>query len=215
MKKAIITAISLGAAIFSLSAQDMEWNVQAGLNLSSYESTETVTVAGKSSSGPTTESDKKAGFNVGILGKKPISNGMYVNSGLLFEQKGGKIKREYSELKETIYYVTIPLHFGYRYEFNENIAAFADFGPYFSVGVAGKTKFEDTKVDVFGDDGYRKRFDMGLGLRLGPEFMNKYTFSLGFDWGLFNSGKKEERKYTKIEQEIKNFTFSLNLGYKF
>ena len=209
MKKFFVAAIALIASAVSVNAADLEWRVQAGLDLSKIK---------QEMPNNNYESDMKPGFNVGVRADYPINNGMYVQAGALVELKGGKfpgssyssygVKTE--DVKANALYLTIPIHFGYRYDFNENIGVFGDLGPYFGIGLAGKYKQGDNKYDYFTSDGDRRRFDLGAGLRVGPEFKKKYSVALGADWGIFNTEKDGNDDF-----KVRNFTFSVSLGYKF
>ena len=93
--------------------------------------------------------DPKAGFNIGVRGEYmlPSCYGVFVNLGVGYTMKGAKLNdvivgdesRDVT-VKYRPYYIEIPLHVGYRYNVLENLGVYADFGPYFAIGVNGKEK---------------------------------------------------------------------------
>ena len=76
-------------------------------------------------------------------------------------------------------------------------------GPYLAVGLFGKAKIdgdlidelevEGNSVNVFGDDAM-KRFDLGIGLKAGLEFNQKYQLSISYDWGMIENIKDSGNK---------------------
>ena len=72
-----------------------------------------------------------------------------------------------------------------KYAVNDDFALFGSAGPYIAVGLFGKAKAKvdgdlvdlvefggnSASEDIFGDDGF-KRFDFGLGLKAGVEFLS-------------------------------------------
>ncbi len=88
-------------------------------------------------------------------------------------------------------------------------------GPYAAYGVGGKSKLSgsigdisaETEGDVFGDDGFLKRFDAGLGLGVGAEF-GPLLLDLGWDMGLVNIADSDNN-------DIKNQNAYLSVGYRF
>ena len=180
--------------------------------------------------------DPKAGFNIGVRGEYmlPSCYGVFVNLGVGYTMKGAKLDdvvglegRDVT-VKYRPYYIEIPLHVGYRYNVLENLGVYADFGPYFAIGTNGKfrTKFDDFSDDVTEsifkkEDGMRsyKRFDCGLGFRVGAEYAKHYNFILGFDWGLTDMYTQDMKHYLHQEgatdAACKNFCASLTFGYRF
>ena len=88
-------------------------------------------------------------------------------------------------------------------------------GPYAAYGVGGKYKLSgsvgsvgaETESDVFGDDGFLKRFDAGLGLGVGAEF-GPLLLDLGWDMGLVNI-------VDSSDGDLKNQNAYLSVGYRF
>lgn len=181
----------------------------------------------------------------------PHAHGAYITSGLDWTMKGGKTSvvapvanTEYDgTLKYSMHYFEIPIHAGFRYNFNENIGVYAEFGPYFSVGVGGKHKAnidgdgeavrekeEANTHKAFKNYGYPQesfqRWDAGLGFRIGAEYNEHYNLIIGCDWGLTDIYRNSYRDayYDAPEElkdkgvslpKVKNFNLSVTLGYRF
>ena len=184
--------------------------------------------------------DPKAGFNLGVRGEYmlPSCYGVFVNLGVNYTMKGAKmdvaasLPDDYScTVKFRPCYIEIPLHVGYRFNVLDNLGVFADFGPYFAIGVNGKEKFE---FDVDAVEDYSKKFfrnskmilgeiqryDFGLGFRVGAEYANHHSLNFSFDWGLTDmyrdSYRREFFKENGFELgKLKNFNAGITYGYRF
>lgn len=154
-------------------------------------------------------SESKIGFNLGLRGEYNFSKNVYVNAGLLWSMKG--VKYGDGNVKDNPSYLEIPIAVGGRYFISDGLSIFAETGPYFAVGVCGKSKAETkvgniestVKVDYFGDDG-AKRFDAGWGLRAGVE-VNKFQVHLGYEHGFVNI----------YDDNCKNWNFNVGVSYMF
>ncbi len=147
--------------------------------------------------------------------------------------------RNYSgKYKITSHYFYIPIHVGFRYNFSDDWGVFAEAGPYFALGVAGKTRFDadeegtnphyvEFKDKTFkkNSDNYRasgglQRFDAGLGFRVGVECQNHYSLNLDCDWGLTDMLRGDYRDayadtFSPNADKLKNFCISITFGYRF
>lgn len=184
--------------------------------------------------------DPKAGFNLGVRGEYmlPSCYGVFVNLGVNYTMKGAKmdvaasLPDDYScTVKYRPCYIEIPLHVGYRFNVLDNLGIFADFGPYFAIGVNGKEKFEfdgdaveDRSTKFFRNSkmilGEIQRYDFGLGFRVGAEYANHHSLNFSFDWGLTDmyrdSYRREFFKENGFELgKLKNFNAGITYGYRF
>lgn len=184
--------------------------------------------------------DPKAGFNLGVRGEYmlPSCYGVFVNLGVNYTMKGAKmdvaasLPDDYScTVKYRPCYIEIPLHVGYRFNVLDNLGVFADFGPYFAIGVNGKEKFEfdgdavedyskkffrNSKMDL----GEIQRYDFGLGFRVGAEYANHHSLNFSFDWGLTDMYRDSYRREFFKENgyelgKLKNFNAGITYGYRF
>ena len=184
--------------------------------------------------------DPKAGFNLGVRGEYmlPSCYGVFVNLGVNYTMKGAKmdvaatLPNDYScTVKYRPCYIEIPLHVGYRFNVLDNLGVFADFGPYFAIGVNGKekTEFEGDAVEDYSKKFFRnskmilgeiQRYDFGLGFRVGAEYANHHSLNFSFDWGLTDmyrdSYRREFFKENGFELgKLKNFNAGITYGYRF
>ena len=184
--------------------------------------------------------DPKAGFNLGVRGEYmlPSCYGVFVNLGVNYTMKGAKmdvaasLPDDYScTVKFRPCYIEIPQHVGYRFNVLDNLGVFADFGPYFAIGVNGKekTEFEGDAVEDYSKKFFRnskmilgeiQRYDFGLGFRVGAEYANHHSLNFSFDWGLTDmyrdSYRREFFKENGFELgKLKNFNAGITYGYRF
>ena len=184
--------------------------------------------------------DPKAGFNLGVRGEYmlPSCYGVFVNLGVNYTMKGAKmdvaasLPDDYScTVKFRPCYIEIPLHVGYRFNVLDNLGVFADFGPYFAIGVNGKekTEFEGDAVEDRSTKFFRnskmilgeiQRYDFGLGFRVGAEYANHHSLNFSFDWGLTDMYRDSYRRefFEKNGFELgklKNFNAGITYGYRF
>lgn len=223
MKKILSLIVFVVTSFISLNAQEkIQWEGVLGMNISKFN------LEGYSS---------RVGFNVGAKAKMALpslSDGVYANAGALLSLKGASL--DWGDLangKSNAYYLEIPIHLGYQYAINENFSIFGEFGPYFAFGLFGKTDASGLDWDGNGEmittsDSHNtfdefKRFDFGLGLRFGAEFKQKYSLSIGYDFGLTNCWNKdyefgEEDDYGEtidLVNKVKNRNLYISLGYIF
>lgn len=234
MKKLFITAlaVSLAANAFAIDNEPepgMSVQVSGGMTISSL---------------PGAPKDAELGAKVGgtlaVKGQYmlPGALGTYINAAAAWTMKGahnGSYKTPVppkGDLVNSTYnwethYIQIPIHVGYRYNLSDKLGVYAEFGPYFSLGLSGKQK---VKVDV---DGYRdlssseslfdevQRTDFGLGFLIGGEFENHYSLNLGFDWGITDLYKDSFREKFAKEMpgftldKLHNFCATISVGYRF
>lgn len=225
MKKVFIIIFGVLMSINSFAQKKISWEGQVGLNVSEYN---------------TTGYNSRVGFHVGVRGQLDIPslfNGAYANAGAFLSLKGASLDMgDVMSGKSSAYYLEIPIHFGYKHTLNDKFSIFGEFGPYFAFGLFGKVNSEVMDIDI--DDYYDvstssvseshntfdefKRFDFGLGLRVGVELYKKYTFSIGYDFGLINIWDKNWLNDEYDDEEnlspvgnVKNRNLTITLGYKF
>lgn len=182
-----------------------------------------------------------AGFKIEYV--LPNAHGTYINAGIDWIMKGGAIEQETTDLgtgekyKEThkfpLHYLELPIHVGYRYNFNEKVGVYGEVGPYFGIGVGGRYKIRfdqdgsewrdlEDSYSIFKKSDSRanfQRWDAGIGFRVGCEYMKHYSLNLGFDWGLTDMYRDSFRDKVhdagmKLDK-AKNFAFTIALGYRF
>ncbi|MCM1219869.1 MAG: PorT family protein [Lachnospiraceae bacterium] len=133
------------------------------------------------------EGDKMTfGYGLGWVAEYNFSPKFYVQSGLGLEN----IAHKEEGISGTInaYYLQLPIHAGYRFELGETNSLFVQAGPTLGVGLFG------SKVDFGGGDEINyfdvaKRFDLGLGGKVGVEF-GKFQVSVGANYGVLQAVKE-------------------------
>ena len=217
MKKIIFTSTILFFVFSSINAQNIRFGVVGGYN------------------NTTTSHEfemEKSGFNLGLkseLGLSALAKGCYMDMGLLLTEKGdnnttevdvGKTVEFSSKDKENRYYLELPVHFGYKFCIGKDFKLFGDAGPYIAYGlfgkekitVSGKTEYWTPKIEpgevdnVFKDN--LKRFDWGLGFKIGTEFKSHFQLQAGYDWGLKDPS-------TSKKTAGKNRNFYISFAYMF
>ena len=211
--KRLFLFIALFATVWEMKAQSIgapfRWETTLGLNVSD--------LGGLGS---------RTGFHIGARFEIPIfamNEKTYINAGTILSLKGcSQDHRILGSIKTNPYYLDIPIHFGYRHSITRKVSVFAEAGPYFSIGLFGKHKIEqisatadggsdpnivkeDYTENVFGSNGL-KRFDFGLGFRIGAELQKRYSVSLGYDWGLIDNADHIDNK---------NRNMMISLSYMF
>jgi len=137
------------------------FGIRAGLNLSSIGVNDVFKYANEFENEPFSS---LAGFNAGISVDFQITKSFYINFGLFYTTKGGKVKNvEYDfedvcgENKTTITagFLEIPIYASYRMNFSEKSQLQVFFGPYFGIGLNGKWR-EEGWVGDYGEKEFYK-----------------------------------------------------------
>ena len=203
MKK-ILLLFALSLMCFSAFSQDaVSLEGVAGLNISQQ-------LVGSTKTG------YRPGFHVGVRANYYITNpntmdGLYANAALLLSLKGGKVVFDSNSSTLTSpCYLEAPVHVGYMYPITGNVDLFGELGPYFAFGLFGTSKTvlvgaASSTTGYFGSS--TRRFDLGVGARIGARFLSQYSFSLGYDYGL-------ARLYNDDTQS-RNYNLYLSFGYDF
>lgn len=180
------------------------------------------------------------GFGVGVKGileMPTISDGIYLSSGAFLERKGTDLDLgDLGRSTTSSYYLDIPIHIGYHYSVNPKFAIFGEAGPYIGVGLFGNTEVKELDEKLYQKGKIKhnertvktfdalNRFDVGLGLQFGVELAQKFTISVGYDFGFIDlyKGSNLEKEGTEENSEgldltpgAKNRSLSIKLGYKF
>lgn len=143
----------------------------------------------------------KVGYTLGLGVDLPVAPSFSVQSGLMFTGKGAKL----GDLKVTPTYLDIPILAAYKMAVADDVNIVINAGPYIGIGLGGKYKIGDTKLDYFGDDRAR-RFDLGLQYGLGAEFGDHILLNLSGQYGFISPFEDSDEK---------NLGFLLTLGYRF
>lgn len=200
MKKRIFTLLSAMVALVigtgTLNAQDkfLTLGVKAGTNLSSF-------------NGDINKTNYVFKYQFGVTADLAFTENFYVITGLDLQTKGTKSKPKNSyNIKYNPMYLQIPIHAAYKFDIAPKNKFVVEAGPYLAYGISGKMKGGGEKVNIFGDDRF-KRFDFGLGAGVGVE-LNKFVIKGGYDFGLVDICDVKGVK-------ARNHNAYLTLGYHF
>lgn len=144
------------------------------------------------------EDGAKAGvsYGGGVIAEYNFDQNLYLASGLNLQNKSWKGDDELMQLvaggkSVNSYYLTLPVHVGYRVYINRDETTSIHFegGPQLGYGLFG------TDVDIaglgmlvseYGD--WCKRFEVGAGIKIGFEF-NKFQVNMSTNYGFTNCMK--------------------------
>lgn len=220
--KIVLSLITSLCFCFTLSAQtkncdketNLRWGVTAGfnglngntLNLSDHRGRYGFDVAARMElSFRTTPSRMYLDAELGLLNLNWHERDLYYTSDF---ETGEMVEYRYTS-KKSAYYLHLPIHIGYRWAFCKACAFYVDAGPYVSLGLFGKMKELDHMTQEkynYNTFNHIRRFDWGLGARLGIEVTDHYRLGIGYDYGL--------QKISKYGND-KNNNFTISVGYMF
>lgn len=192
MKKIFSLAVVAVVAL-SASAQNIQFGVKGGLNISN------LTKASNSKA--------KIGFNAGVTADYQLAENLYVLSGLEYTTKGAKFTTSEAteDASTNLGYLQLPIHAGYKMSIADDTRLVLHAGPYLAYALSAKNKVGSEKTDII--DGIN-RFDAGLGIGAKVE-LGKISVGLGVDYGLTTVNKDTKNGKNR------NMNAGLSVGYKF
>ena len=195
--KRIILIFVLSIFITAVYAQRV--GIKAGLNLGNAQYEYTKTSIGTSN---------LAGFQIGIITETPLSNELFLNSGILYSQKGTKLSVMGIEAEFPIQYLEIPFGLTYKYDL-VNSKIYAQAGPYLGAGLSAKMKAggDEQSLEFGSDTDQMKRFDIGFNFGAGLE-IKKVQLGINYGLGLVNLSNDPD-------EMIKNGVLSFSLALFF
>ena len=129
----------------------------------------------------------KVGMNLGgVIGLRlSQSTPVFLESGLYYSERGAKDGKD----KASLTYLELPVLIKYGIQTGGDFVVLPYIGPYFSYGIAGKTKIKEAGIN---DSSYEffKHGDMGFKLGCGAEY-NKLYVELGYQFGVTNICKDD------------------------
>jgi len=175
MKQKLTLICILSISLVTANAQKI--GIKAGLSLANaqYEYTES-----------SISTSNLIGVQVGLIGEMPISNEIYLNSGILFSQKGTKLSILGVEVDFPINYLEIPLNLAYKYDLG-SAKIFAQAGPSLGYGLSAKMKGggDEETIDFGTETDQMKRLDFGVNFAAGLE-IKVVQFGINYGLGLTN-----------------------------
>ncbi|MBF6598373.1 MAG: PorT family protein [Fermentimonas sp.] len=207
MKKMRFMLVVAMLAMVTVASAQMNLGVKGGVNMSNFYGDEL------------NDNNVKIGFHIGLAADYDFAYNSAIQTGLFFTTKGAKYSSSVGEASADVtvnpMYLQLPVHYAYKIDVSPGTRVVLHAGPYAAYGVGGKSKLSgsvgdvggETESEVFGDDGFLKRFDAGLGLGVGFEF-GPLLLDLGWDMGLVNIADSDN-------SDLKNQNAYLSVGYRF
>lgn len=155
MKKLLFCVLALLASV-TASAQDMMWGLTGGLNVSTFNGS---------------DFSSKAGFNIGLKAEYNIADPFFVEGSVLLSQKGAKYEILNEKMKMDLWYLHVPMNFGYKFDINDLIAVAPKVGIFLGCGLWGS---DDNDNNPFTD------YSKGEFEYLGMKDFNRFDFGFGF-----------------------------------
>lgn len=185
---------------FSLSESTMYYGARIGLTVASITGDDFIV------------DGSKTGLTLGgVLGARlSDSTPIFLESGLYYTERGAS---KNNNIKASLTYLELPILIKYGIQVSDQIAVLPYLGPYFSFGIAGKTKYS---YDIAGttfeysESSYEDNFnhlDMGIKLGCGFEYQMLYL-EAGYQIGLANIAKADNAT-------LHGNAFFVNLGVNF
>ncbi len=167
----------------------------------------------------------KPGFHLGAAVDIGFGDLIGLQTGLMFSQKGSKVEEDDWKTSQSFSYLEIPAHLAIKIKSFQIYA-----GPYLSIGIAGKGKWEDATesgdyklkpsgkvklADFQDDDTPYNRLDLGLnfgvGYKIGPVLINA-----GYSLGLGNlTPNYDEEGYNRDDAKISNRVIVISASFFF
>jgi hypothetical protein len=225
MKKFFLTLTLTTAIALCTRAQVY---VQGGLNLANIT---------KTNDGQTEKNNILPSFNVGILGRLPLTSMFSLESGVLLTGHGSKAETyfnggtDYIKTKFNPLYIQVPLNAVIKIPLEKETSVFFNAGPYAAIGIAGKSSSESkfgplktssSKNIAFSNDdpftsqeedaGYNKlkRFDFGLNLGGGFQFQH-FIIKANYGLGLAKINSTESNNTANDKNKYRTLSFSVGI----
>lgn len=230
MKKQFIvltTALVLGiTAAYAQKEEDklVSIGIRAGVNLQK--------IYGDDFMGNKLSNDFTTGFHAGINAELFISEGFYLQPGLLYSTKGAERKNNNIEYTQHISYIELPVNLLFKPELGSGKLLLGA-GPYAAYGISGKnkTKTGGTAVELdakfknkitaaeyattlLNGAYYLKPFDFGGNVLIGYELNSGFSLQLNGQLGLSQINPKADG-VAADKSKWKNIGFGASLGYRF
>lgn len=230
MKKQFIvltTALVLGiTTAYAQKEEDklVSVGIRAGVNLQK--------IYGDDFMGNKLSNDFTTGFHAGLNADLFISEGFYLQPGLLYSTKGAERKNSNIEYTQHISYIELPVNLLFKPELGSGRLLLGA-GPYAAYGISGKnkTKTGGTAVELdakfknkitateyattlLNGAYYLKPFDFGGNVLIGYELNSGFSLQINGQLGL-SQINPEVDGVAADKSNWKNIGFGASLGYRF
>ena len=211
MKRVLLLIASFIMCAFAVNA-DPEWGLTAGLNVSTWNGS---------------DCDARAGFNIGVKMEDEVSAPFFIEAGVLLSNKGCKWSQDMDNSWDenfSLWYLHVPVNFGYKFDLNENLQIAPKVGIYGAVGLWGDDgndndpfyDFDNKSNNSVSCDNFN-HFDFGFNLCVNFYVQKHFEVSTGYEFGMVNVWdgiKYDDNKVLKAD-DSKNRNWYLNLAFLF
>ena len=209
--------------------EPVRYGLKAGLNLSNYQANVSMFEV---------NTKTLPSFYVTAFADIPLQSALfYVQPGISFQGKGGKLTGSYSTgnntysatIEERPYWIEVPVNLIGKFELPADQAFYVGVGPYVGFGVGGNYRIRTqgaglldwiptVRTDIrFGEDGHLKSVDAGLNFLAGFELANGLGIEAGYGLGLTDIGGRKisllSSDLTKFDQQNRVFRVGLNVKF--
>lgn len=225
MKKLFLGLLFTTAVALTAKAQVY---LQGGLNLANITRT---------NNGQTEKNNILPSFNVGIMGRLPLTTVFSIESGALLTGHGSKAEtyfnggNDYVKTKFNPLYIQVPLNAVIKIPLEKGSNVFFNAGPYAAMGIGGKSRSESKfgplstssakSIQFSNDDpftseeedaGYNKlkRFDFGLNFGGGFQFEH-FILKVNYGLGLAKINSTESNNNTNDKNKYRTLSFSVGI----
>lgn len=165
------------------------------------------------------------GFHLGPVVEFKLPKSFYLNTGLLYSQKGYSTEYLWSSSVK-LNYIEVPLNLSYKFPLYDKINLYIQGGPYWGYAISGRIRSIDEALldgpldnDLMTEGMYKtsnidfekeglKRSDFGVGFGTGIEY-GHFVAGLNYQLGLTNMNVDPD------SGEMKNKVFRVSLAYMF
>jgi hypothetical protein len=184
---AVPTFAQTNSGGFKLSESTVYYGLRLGIDFA--------TISGDN----TDDLTSRTGINLGGVVGLRISDRtpLYLESGLYYTERGAKYDKGGTTVKSALAYLEIPVLIKYGIQATEEISILPYVGPYFSMGIGGKTKVSSplgsSSEGSFSSDAWGGGFsrpDMGFKIGCGAEYNMVYA-EVGYQIGVANIAKND------------------------
>ena len=211
MKRVLLLIASFIMCASAVNA-DPEWGLTAGLNVSTWNGS---------------DCDARAGFNIGVKMEDEVSAPFFIEAGALLSNKGCKWSQDMDNSWDenfSLWYLHVPVNFGYKFDLNENLQIAPKVGIYGAVGLWGDDgndndpfyDFDNKSNNSVSCDNFN-HFDFGFNLGVNFYVQKHFEVSTGYEFGMVNAWdgiKYDDNKVLKAD-DSKNRNWYLNLAFLF
>lgn len=200
------------------------FGIRAGVNLQN--------IYGDDSFGKKLTNDFATGFHAGVTADLFVSEGFYLQPGLLYTVKGAKKTDGSTKSSQELSYIELPLNVLFKPAAG-NGRLLLGVGPYAAYGISGKSKLKSGSTALEFEAKFKSKisaadyattllnaayfvnpWDFGGNVLVGYEFNNGFNFQLNGQLGLSKINPTVEG-VAADKSKWKNIGFGASLGYKF